>query len=266
MKVELISYTPNPIQQMYLAATRCVTAGEVKPSDPETMKRVVEKCLNAGHLTVAEFVDFTFSIEGITRSCSHQLVRHRHASFCQMSERRVKIGADGGIEKFEQFLKNPNSTSCEQMAELLSKYFNLDSAILAGPLCICAFSNYLEMVQNGVPVEQARAVLPECTLTNLYMHVNLRSLIEMARLRLCTKSENEIRRLFAEIVTQVRRLGGKTIDPEGNFLATWLVPKCYHYGRCNELNGCGHIERIHKMEKEKESIENDIESTEAENE
>ena len=80
------------------------------------------------------------------------------------------------------------------MAELLSKYFNLDSAILAGPLCICAFSNYLEMVQNGVPVEQARAVLPECTLTNLYMHVNLRSLIEMARLRLCTKSENEIRR------------------------------------------------------------------------
>lgn len=248
MKVEIISYTQNPIQQMYLAATRCVTAGEVKPSDPETMKRVVEKCLNAGHLTVAEFVDFTFSIEGITRSCSHQLVRHRHASFCQMSERRVKIGTPEDVEYLETFVgvgKEGYTVEDEKVNEILGRLFgripkeSKDQAAFS-------FLEYRLLIENGVPVEQARAVLPECTLTSLYMHVNFRALIEMAKLRLCGKAELEIRTLFDYIVDTVEDV------PDGMFLAKWLKPKCHFQGRCNEEKPCGYFKRFEKREAKNE--------------
>ena len=240
MKVELISYTQNPIQQMYLAATRCVTAGEVKPSDPETMKRVVEKCLNAGHLTIAEFVDFTFSIEGITRSCSYQLVRHRHASFCQMSERRVVLGTDddeyyireeyfgmgGGCCSVEVEAEEALASLCHAQNEDVKRSFAY------------SFIEYRDLIKSGVPVEQARAVLPECTLTNLYMHVNFRALIEMVKLRLCGKAELEIRTLFDYIVGTVEDI------PDGMFLAKWLKPKCHFQGRCNEEKPCGYFQRF----------------------
>lgn len=256
MKVELISYTPDPIQQMYLAATRCVTAGEVKPSDPETMERVVEKCLNAGHLTVAEFVDFTFSIEGITRSCSHQLVRHRHASFCQMSERRVKIGTPEEYEivKRSQGKDEIIDSEMEAAAGVITKYFgDTPNNLLADKKIVNiqyrSFLDYWEMIQNGVPVEQARAVLPECTLTNLYMHVNFRALIEMAKLRLCGKAELEIRQLFQLIRLNIGYLMGDTINPEGEFLRKFLQPKCIWLGKCNEAKPCG-VYKWEKLEKE----------------
>lgn len=237
MKVELISYTLNPIQQMYLAATRCVTAGEVKPSDPETMKRVVEKCLNAGHLTVAEFVDFTFSIEGITRSCSHQLVRHRHASFCQQSQRRVPIGSENEAWYVKDYFECETNSRAVVMADILRRYFHGNTPIQVKSIGR-SFASYWEMVENGVPVEQARAVLPECTLTNLYMHVNFRALIEMAKLRLCGKAELEIRTLFDYIVGTVEDI------PDGMFLAKWLKPKCYFQRRCNEAKPCGYFKQF----------------------
>ena len=252
MKVELISYTQNPIQQMYLAATRCVTAGEVKPSDPETMERVVEKCLNAGHLTVAEFVDFTFSIEGITRSCSHQLVRHRHASFCQMSERRVKIGTPEEYSMVRNTIDDvsPISWPKEETTKIIEKYFSitcndneLKQAIMDS--LFVRFCDYWELIQCGLSVEQARAVLPECTLTNLYMHVNFRALIEMAKLRLCGKAELEIRQLFQLIRLNIGYLMGDTINPEGEFLRKFLQPKCIWLGKCNEAKPCG----VYKWEK-----------------
>ena len=96
MKITLTAYTPSTLRQMYLAAKRCTTATlDVNEDvDREEMERVVRRCIKAGHLTVCEFATFNFHIEGITRSCSHQLVRHRHASFCQMSQRRVVLGSD----------------------------------------------------------------------------------------------------------------------------------------------------------------------------
>lgn len=245
MKVELISYTQNPIQQMYLAATRCVTAGEVKPSDPETMERVVEKCLNAGHLTVAEFVDFTFSIEGITRSCSHQLVRHRHASFCQMSERRVVLGTDDDVYYLDEEYLGYGGGCCSvevEAEEAFSRIFGKVPKTAKMNVAI-SFLEYRDLIKNGVPVEQARAVLPECTLTNLYMHVNFRALIEMAKLRLCGKAELEIRTLFDYIVGTVEDI------PDGMFLAKWLKPKCHFQGRCNEEKPCGYFQRFEEKEK-----------------
>lgn len=101
-----------------------------------------------------------------------------------------------------------------------------------------SFIEYRDLIKNGVPVEQARAVLPECTLTNLYMHVNFRALIEMAKLRLCGKAELEIRTLFNNIFGEFEYI------PDGMFLAKWLKPKCHFQGRCNEEKPCGHFKHF----------------------
>lgn len=243
MKVTLTAYTPDPVRQMYLAAKRCTTATlDVNEEvDREEMERVVKSCIRAGHLTVCEFATFNFHIEQITRSCSHQIVRHRHASFCQMSERRVKIGTPEDVEYLETFVgvgKEGYTVEDEKVNEILGRLFgripkeSKDHAAFS-------FLEYRQLIENGVPVEQARAVLPECTYTNLMMSVNFRELMHICALRLCGKAEEEIREMCVKMVEAVADIQG------GPFLLQFLRPKCFQNERCNEAKPCG----VYKWEK-----------------
>ena len=198
MKVTLTAYTPDPVRQMYLAAKRCTTATlDVNEEvDREEMGRVVKNCIRAGHLTVTEFATFNFHIEQITRSCSHQLVRHRHASFCQQSQRRVKIGTEEEAEKVFRYAMDKAPNPYEPIlpiVEILSKYYKF-SLNRAGVIC-ASFCDYWTMLRHNLPSEQARDVLLECTYTNLMMSVNFRELMHICALRLCYKAEEEIREL-----------------------------------------------------------------------
>ncbi len=197
MKVTLRQQTPNPIETISTIASICYD------SNPQNPLALVKHLYNNGHHSAFEHIYFTFKIEGISRACSHQLVRHRMCSFTQRSQRYCSE------DKFE-FVTPPTVNDC-------------------------VFANDMDEIQNwyeyhtyhGTPKEDARYLLPNACCTELYLSCNLRELIHIANERLCTRAQWEIR----ELVQQMCAL----VDKDLHFM---LVPKCRSgFLICN--NKCG---------------------------
>lgn len=190
MKVTLIQQTPNPIETIAQIASICYD------SDPKDPMKLVKHLYNNGHHSVFEHIYFTFKIGGISRACSHQLVRHRHCSFTQRSQRYCD---EDGFRVVE-----PPSIATN--VEALS-YYNKEMIDIRFV--------YAQTQSQGVPNEDARYILPNACATSLYLSCNLRELIHIANERLCTRAQWEIRELVQEMV--------KLVDPQVQFM---LVPKC----------------------------------------
>lgn len=216
MRVKLISKTENPIEIMYVAARTCYS--EKSPIDlcmevnarlnpKESCMKLLKQVLGSGHLSIAEHVNFTFAIEGISRACSHQLIRHRLCSFSQQSQRYVDM-------------ENCSFIQPKGMVDKAFEIFQID-----------IIQQYKSLINCGLKKEDARAILPNCTATNLVMTCNLRQLIHISELRLCTRAQKEIRELFQEIKKEVG-----IYEPE---IAKLLVPKCERLGFCDEHESCG---------------------------
>ena len=184
MKVELIQKTENPIEMIAKIASICYD------SDPANPKGLVKHLYRNGHHSVFEHIFFTFKISGISRACSHQLVRYRHCSFTQRSQRYC------GEQNFK-FVTPPD---CD---------YEYDAAMA------CANDYYMDLVFKGIPKEDARMVLPNACETELYLSCKLRQLIHMAQERLCTRAQWEIRDVVRAMVDLV--------DDDLKFM---LVPKC----------------------------------------
>ena len=186
MKVTLIQATPNPVETIAQIASICYD------SDPKDPMKLVKHLYKGGHHSVFEHIYFTFKIEGISRACSHQLVRHRHCSFTQRSQRYCS-------EYSFDYVIPPTA----------------DDGI---------FDNEMDKIKDwyryhqeyrGVPNEDARYILPNACATSMYLSCNLRELIHMANERLCTRAQWEIRDLVAAMCCMV--------EPDLQFM---LVPKC----------------------------------------
>lgn len=230
MNVKLISYTEDPVR-VAGTATRCCTSEEIsvvsiQVYETERNHRAFHHAMDSGHHSVAEHIVFTFAIEGISRACSHQLVRHRMASYSQQSQRYVKM--DGFEYVIPDSIQNSNKriwlTSLEDFADMFKVYDALMEDIQ---------QVYEQMVKSGIPEEDARYILPNACCTNIVMTVNLRELIHIAELRLCTRAQWEIRELVEKMVECVVKLD------EG--YAQWLVPQCQRLGYCPEKRGCGKV-------------------------
>ncbi len=159
-----------------------------------------------------EHASFTFAIDGISRSCSHQLVRHRIASDTQQSQRYVPM-------KTMAFV-TPDSISARpewesRFREMVESCHHL----------------YTEMVEAGIPGEDARFILPNAAQTRLVMTMNARELINAAAQRLCLRAQWEIVHLFENVKIEV--------DSVAPFIAAQLKPKCFHAGYCDERESCG---------------------------
>lgn len=189
MKVTLIQQTPNPIQTIADIASICYD------SEPANPIKLVNHLYKNGHHSVFEHIYFTFKIEGISRACSHQLVRHRMCSFTQRSQRYCS----------EEGFSCVTPESIEQVDEKGGYADFIDYVE----------ENYRELVALGVPNEDARMVLPNACATSLYLSCNLRELIHICNERLCSRAQWEIRNMVKEMVSLV--------DPELHFM---LVPKC----------------------------------------
>ena len=197
MKVSLVNATPSPIDTIAKIASICYD------SDPKNALGLVKHLYKNGHHSVFEHIYFTFKVEGISRACSHQLVRHRHCSFTQRSQRYC---SEDGFE------------------------FVTPTTLSAG-----TFENdvkdigdwYRGYQEGGTPNEDARYILPNACATELYLSCNLRELIHMANERLCKRAQWEIR----ELVQQMCDL----VDPSLHFM---LVPKCQS-GRIICHSPCG---------------------------
>lgn len=185
MKVTLRQATPNPIEFISEIASICYD------SDPKNPLGLVKHLYKNGHHSVFEHVYFTFKVEGISRACSHQLVRHRHCSFTQRSQRYCSEDGFGYVVP-----PSMASTHFDNDMEDIGDWYNI--------------------YQNlGYPNEDARYILPNACETSLFVSCNLRELILIANERLCSRAQWEIRDLVKAMV--------ELVDPSLKFM---LVPKC----------------------------------------
>lgn len=197
MLVTLIQATPDPINTIAAIASICYD------SDPKNPLGLVKHLYRNGHHSVFEHIYFTFKIEGISRACSHQLVRHRHCSFTQRSQRYC---SEDGFD-----FVTPPSIDPKAFAKDMEDFKDL----------------YEDYQRSGVSNEDARFVLPNACETSRYLSCNLRELIHMSNERLCMRAQWEIRELVEKMVSLV--------DPELHFM---LVPKCKS-GRIICHENCG---------------------------
>jgi thymidylate synthase (FAD) len=145
---------------------------------PEIIRAHIKARLEDGHLSVFEHASFTFGIEGITRTCSHQLVRHRIASYSQQSQRHTEPSRYVLPESIRQ------RNICARILIKASEAYNL-------------------LVASGVSREDARFILPQACTTNLVLTMNARSLMNFFDLRLSEHAQWEIRDLAKLMLGEV---------------------------------------------------------------
>lgn len=218
MKVTLISHTPKPLYVCAEAASVCYR------SEPNL--KIIKGCIRSGHTSVLEHATFTFRIEGISRSCSHQLVRHRIASYSQESQRYVQYDdCDWAVEDI-----------CARSREKV-----VDA-------CNYALNIYKEMLEDDIPSDDARAVLPNAAPTTIYVTMNIRSLMNFFNERLCARASKEIRDVAYKMKNSI--LIAEDIDNEEKAIfKTIFVPKCEKYSKhfCPEIQCCGKHPKLNEF-------------------
>lgn len=190
MNVELLQYPENPERAVATAARLCyapVGAKELMETmPPERVESVLSTIMKSGHFSTLEHVSYTFAVDGVSRALTHQLVRHRLASFNQQSQRYVKFTK--GVET----VKPPSVTENEETEKVF------DEAIEA------AVSAYQKLLDAGVPAEDARYLLPNAAETKIVITMNIRELLHFFSLRCCNRAQWEIRELAHRMLELVR--------------------------------------------------------------
>ncbi len=223
LKVTLLDYTPEPEKLVAAAARLCYSsqsADEIMDNfTPEKVESFVQKLVSLGHESPMEHVSFTFAISGISRACSHQLVRHRiGVSFSQKSQRYVK-------EKQFEYVTPPKVAAKPELQEKFDKAMADAQAV------------YEELLAAGVPAEDARFVLPNAASTSLVVTMNVRSLWHFFQLRCCNRAQWEIRALANAMLAEVREVAPLLFAKAG---AT-----CDSMGICFEGNmSCGKCKNV----------------------
>lgn len=217
-----------------LAAKACVTDDlDLGPRTVRDGQRVELKHLHAamksGHMSVLEHCTLTFAIEGISRVCSHQLVRHRLMSFEQLSQRFVRMDGAGYV--------TPGSIKGKSMGTIYDPFEGRREAMLEeeyGAIMRNAFSAYRRLIEKyGIPEEDARYVLPNACCTNIVVSMNLREFMHFCGLRRCARAQWEIREMADKMAEEV-----VSYVP---WLRDWLGPQCERLGYCPEAKSCGRV-------------------------
>lgn len=175
MKVELWAHTPNPEKLIERAARNCYKSEE---KGDKAGGRLVRSCIRRGHESVIEHVSFTFYAEGISRACSHQLVRHRMASYSQESQRYTDPTKHGVSWVVPPDIANDHNSAVlfQEVVEKIEGYYSW-------------------LVENGMKKQDARFLLPNACPTSVVLTMNCRALRNFFRLRLDKHAQWEIREL-----------------------------------------------------------------------
>ena len=211
MNVELLYHTPDPERAIATAARLCyapVGAAELMETmPPERVQSVLSTIMSSGHFSTLEHASYTFAIDGVSRALTHQLVRHRIASFNQQSQRYVKFTGDISVVK-------PGSVSSNAEAEAV-----FDEAISA------AVDAYHKLLDAGVPAEDARYLLPNAAESKIVVTMNVRELLHFFSLRCCNRAQWEIREMSRRMLELAR--------PTAPFIFMDAGPSCVR-GKCVE--------------------------------
>jgi len=181
MDVRLLYHTPEPERAVAAAARLCyapVGAAELLESLTEKqINSVLRTILTSGHLSTLEHASYTFAIDGVSRALTHQLVRHRLASYNQQSQRYVIYAEE------PSFIVPP---AIAQHPKALERFEAVNRA---------SFAAYRELLAHGVSAEDARYVLPNAMETKIVVTMNVRELLHFFELRCCNRAQWEIRDL-----------------------------------------------------------------------
>ena len=217
MHVILLSHTPEPDALAAAAARICyrdVTASELLESEENNLSRkLIAELFRSGHTSTFEHVSFTFGIDGLSRVASHQLVRHRLASFSQQSQRYVKMNYDPEAVIIPPSVEsNPDAKRIFQESARISQ------------------EAYRQLIEMGITKEDARFILPHGHSTRLVMTMNARELHHFFRLRLCRRAQWEIQELARKMLILCRDKAPVLFENAG--------PSCI-FGKCDEERTCG---------------------------
>ena len=174
MKVRTISNTNIPNISEYIGY---ISGTCTNKSGKNDNNRAIAN-LQQGHMSVFEHMSFTWKIEGLSRACTHQLVRHRLASFTQESQRYVKL-----TDEISDWFVTPKSIIESGHEKDYKKQ------------CKRAFKLYSKLIEDGVKAEDARYILPNATKTTICVTMNLREFLHFYKLRSDSHSQWEIQEL-----------------------------------------------------------------------
>jgi thymidylate synthase (FAD) len=224
MNVALLQQTPDPEKTIALAARLCYSPSGIdelrQKMSPSDIGAFLEKIMSLGHESVLEHASFTFGIEGISRAASHQLVRHRLASYSQQSQRYVKHDA-----VFEYIVPD----SIAERPELAERFEARMREL---------HEEYRSLLDAGVPAEDARFLLPNAVATKIIVTMNARELLHFFRLRCCERAQWEIRKLAVEMLKLVKGAAPVIFREAG--------PECVFH-QCPEGKlTCGNIVEVRK--------------------
>ncbi|NGM17372.1 FAD-dependent thymidylate synthase [Eggerthellaceae bacterium zg-893] len=190
MHVELLYHTPDPERAIATAARLCyapVGASELMETMPEErVKSVLSTIMESGHFSTLEHASYTFAVEGVSRALTHQLVRHRIASFNQQSQRYVKFTDGVDVVVPSTVAENP------QAREVFDE---------ANAVVVAAYEKLLDL---GVPAEDARYLLPNAAASKIVVTMNVRELLHFFNLRCCNRAQWEIRDLAHRMLELAR--------------------------------------------------------------
>lgn len=172
----------------------------------------LKAALKSRHMSVLEHMTFTWLVEDISRACSHQLVRHRIASYSQQSQRYTKTDVSSKWYVTPETIKNNSETT-----EIYTNFIESAASI------------YEELIKMGIPEEDARMVLPNAAFTKILVTFNARELVTASYERSCNKAQWEIKEMIMRMVKSIENLSPETYKLCG--------PKC-EFGKCPEAKPC----------------------------
>jgi thymidylate synthase (FAD) len=220
LKVSLVSFTKDP----EITCAKCALVSwrrkGMKEVSLEEAQGIIRRVLGYGHESVIEHACFTFFVEGISRSLTHQLVRHRIASYTQQSMRYVDLTKSKGY-----FIRPESIAKHEELAELFDDAMTKCKTV------------YDTLRIKGVPPEDSRFVLPIATQTKIAVTMNARELRHFFAMRCCLRAQWEIRELANRILKICKTVAPSLFQDAG--------PSCIRLGYCPEGElSCGKLDQV----------------------
>jgi thymidylate synthase (FAD) len=207
--IKVLNYTHNPLTVMATCAKECWG------SNPKDLVKVAKEIIESGHGRVSEFADVTVVIDGYSARTIRELYTHIiGTSRLQASTRYIKYG------EFDYF--TPPSIKNKMGTE---EYTKIMDTIKEG---------YQKLQELDIPKEDVANVLPLAMISRVVLKINVRALIHLAEMRLCTRAYHEIRKLVIELLNILSEL-----DDEWKWIVSQCKPKCDMVGFCTEKFCCG---------------------------
>lgn len=204
MQVKLINYTQNALETLlYTKNTRLQAEASIEDvvawSEEKKLKELdyMLKTIQSSW----EFVDYTFEITGVSRAFTHQLVRTRDGSYAQQSQRTVDMSDSFDFVYPESLELRAYEGDIEERT--IEEMEHTSNCFLLGDCLYEIEETYKKLIENGIPPQDARSILPTNTATNIIAKFNLRTLSNMAKTRLCTRTQGEYQKIFKAMKAEV---------------------------------------------------------------